>query len=204
MGLHPVTDRGRESLARIVAAASELFHQRGVAATGLSDVATASGTGKGQLYHYFDSKNELVKAVIDQQVQQTIDAQRPLLARMSHAEDLRTWTDAAVDSHVGSTVARCPLGALVNDVAHDAELRSHLHRGFGQWSTVLSEALERLQAQGIARRDRTSTEQADLLLMAYEGGLVLAAARGTLAPLRASLDAALDVILEPLTPRARR
>ncbi len=195
MGLHPVTDRGRESLARIVAAASELFHQRGVAATGLSDVATASGTGKGQLYHYFDSKNELVKAVIDRQVQGTLDAQRQMLAEMTTAADLRAWVDAAVAAHTGSEIARCPLGSLVHDVAGDSALRTHLSNGLDEWNGLLAEALTRLQRLGIAKDDRPPHDQANVLLAAYEGGLVLSAARADLRPLRLSLDAAVDGIL---------
>lgn len=48
----------------LAAAALELFVERGFAATRLDDVAKRAGVSKGTLYLYFDSKEELFKAVI--------------------------------------------------------------------------------------------------------------------------------------------
>jgi AcrR family transcriptional regulator len=50
----------------LVAAALELFVERGFAATKLDDVASKAGVSKGTLYLYFDSKEALFKAVIEQ------------------------------------------------------------------------------------------------------------------------------------------
>src|SRR5712692_3727817 len=48
----------------IVAAALEVFGERGFAATKLADVARRAGVTKGTLYLYFDSKEALFKAVV--------------------------------------------------------------------------------------------------------------------------------------------
>jgi AcrR family transcriptional regulator len=48
----------------IVAAALELFVDRGFAATKLADVARRAGVTKGTVYLYFDSKEALFKAVV--------------------------------------------------------------------------------------------------------------------------------------------
>ena len=48
----------------LAAAALELFIERGFAATRLDDVAKRAGVSKGTLYLYFDSKEDLFKAVI--------------------------------------------------------------------------------------------------------------------------------------------
>jgi len=45
-------------------AALELFAEKGYAATRLEDVAGRAGVSKGTLYLYFDSKEELFKAVV--------------------------------------------------------------------------------------------------------------------------------------------
>src|SRR5262245_29572439 len=52
----------------LTAAALELFVEKGFAATRLEDVATRAGVSKGTLYLYFDSKEELFKAVIQSAV----------------------------------------------------------------------------------------------------------------------------------------
>ena len=52
----------------LTAAALELFVEKGFAATRLEDVAARAGVSKGTLYLYFDSKEELFKAVIQSAV----------------------------------------------------------------------------------------------------------------------------------------
>ena len=48
----------------IVAAALQLFSDRGFAATRLEDVATVAGVSKGTVYLYFESKEQLFEAVV--------------------------------------------------------------------------------------------------------------------------------------------
>ncbi|MGP8025672.1 MAG: TetR/AcrR family transcriptional regulator [Acidocella sp.] len=60
----PRTGRGRASRERIVERAAELFAERGVAGASLDDVLAAAGAGKGQLYHYFRGRDELVEAAV--------------------------------------------------------------------------------------------------------------------------------------------
>ena len=48
----------------LVAAALDLFVERGYAATRLEDVAAAAGVSKGTVYLYFANKEELFKSVV--------------------------------------------------------------------------------------------------------------------------------------------
>ena len=52
----------------LLAAALELFVDRGYAATRLEDVARRAGVSKGTLYLYFDNKQELFKAVVRENI----------------------------------------------------------------------------------------------------------------------------------------
>lgn len=192
----PTTDRGRSSRGRIVDAACELFYDRGVAATGLSDVTAASGTGKGQLYHYFRDKPDLVLAVVHAQVDRNLQSQQGIMERMSDAQDLRAWVEQAVHAHAHGRPARCPLGALVSEVAdHDDILRQALDSGFTRWQSALAAGIARLQKLGTARGDRDPAELAEILLCAYEGGVLMSEVRGTTRPLQLALDAALMAVL---------
>jgi AcrR family transcriptional regulator len=58
------TRRKEERPAELMAAALDLFVERGYAATRLDDVAARAGVSKGTLYLYFSSKEELFKAVV--------------------------------------------------------------------------------------------------------------------------------------------
>lgn len=52
--------------AEIIDAALELFVTRGFSATRLEDIARHAGISKGTLYLYFDSKEDLFRAVVEQ------------------------------------------------------------------------------------------------------------------------------------------
>lgn len=63
----PVRQRRKQARpGELIAAAVELFVERGFTATKLDDVAARAGVSKGTLYLYFTSKEELFKAVIQQ------------------------------------------------------------------------------------------------------------------------------------------
>jgi TetR/AcrR family transcriptional repressor of nem operon len=182
----PSTDRGRATRERILDAASELFYRQGVGATGLDQVIAASATGKGQLYHYFADKRALVHAVVERQVDTVIAAQQVRLEQLAAPADVRAWADELVVAYWdGDYLVRCPLGALVAELAEgDPEARAALDAGFGRWAAALAAGLRRA---GVAKPNRHATA----LLAAYQGGLLLSQARGDLSPLRTALDAAL-------------
>lgn len=64
----------------LTAAALELFVDKGFAATRLDDVAARAGVSKGTLYLYFDSKEALFKAVIEEGIVPTLAAAELQLA----------------------------------------------------------------------------------------------------------------------------
>src|SRR5436190_8043477 len=58
------TRRKEARPAELMAAALDLFVERGFAATRLDDVAARAGVSKGTLYLYFAGKDDLFKAVV--------------------------------------------------------------------------------------------------------------------------------------------
>jgi AcrR family transcriptional regulator len=65
--------------AEIVAAALQLFADRGFAATRLEDVATVAGVSKGTVYLYFESKEQLFEAVVREAIAPNIDRAEALV-----------------------------------------------------------------------------------------------------------------------------
>jgi TetR/AcrR family transcriptional regulator, transcriptional repressor for nem operon len=51
--------------ARLVAAACQMVHQQGVEKTTLADIAQAAGVPLGNVYYYFKTKNDIVRAVVE-------------------------------------------------------------------------------------------------------------------------------------------
>lgn len=76
----PKTDREKKRQRRkdarpaeIIAAAMQLWSERGFAATRLDDVAAGAGIAKGTIYRYFPSKEALFEAALQERVVTTID-----------------------------------------------------------------------------------------------------------------------------------
>jgi len=188
----PSTGRGRATLDRILDAAALLFYEQGVPATGLDQIIAVSRTGKGQLYHYFDGKADLVLAVIEGQIDRVLQAQQPLLCELTSAGAIDAWLAMLVDLHEhGDHPVRCPLGALAAELAENDPLaREALARGFGRWSGYIADGLHAIQDEGGLDPEADCDALAEATLAAYQGGLLLAQAHGSLGPLRASLAAA--------------
>ena len=70
--------RKDERPGELIAAALELFVERGFAATRLEDVAARAGVSKGTLYLYFASKDELFRAVVRHGLVESIEAAEQL------------------------------------------------------------------------------------------------------------------------------
>lgn len=66
--------RKEDRPAELLAAALDLFVEKGFAATRLDDVAARAGVSKGTLYLYFKNKDDLFKAVIRESIVPLIEA----------------------------------------------------------------------------------------------------------------------------------
>lgn len=187
----PPTARGRRTREAIVDAAADLMHERGIAATGVGDVLRASGTGKSQLYHYFDGKSDLVLAVIDRQLERVLAAQ-PALDGAAE-EDVRAWAAALFELHRdGGGPFACPLGVFSGQVDAQPRWREHQAAAFRQWQDRIAALLARGQVDGVVDPARDAGEMAVAVLAAVQGGLMLARLHRDLQVLSLALGAAVD------------
>jgi AcrR family transcriptional regulator len=174
----PRTDRGRAAVAGILDAACASFAARGVRATTLDAVGAAAGVGRGQLYHYFRDKDDLVAEVVAAQVEKLLAPLNPLIAGMSRVEDLRTWCAESVARYAGvdaGEAIRCPLGSLIIELdGEHAAARVALQAGFSRWQDMLAGALSRIAARGELAPGLNPDAVASALLAAYQGGVLLA------------------------------
>ena len=185
------TDKGRATRNRVLDAATELVFQHGVAGTTLDDVRAAANVSKGQLYHYFADKEDLVHAVIDRTVQQVLDAQ-PRLTDLSSWTAIAAWFDDLVQLQVDRhAIGGCPIGSLAGELAEtDEQARTELAAGFDRWEAPLREGLREMRADGKLRRSADPARLATATLAAIQGGLVLTQTRRDPQQLRIALDAA--------------
>jgi len=87
-------DLKRRDIAR---AAMGVFSERGFDATSMSMVAGSAGVGKGTIYEYFDSKDEMIAAAILIWLEDIIEGARSLSQRIEDPElRLRTFVSESM------------------------------------------------------------------------------------------------------------
>ena len=86
-----LTRKGEATRARIVDAAAALIFQQGVAGTTVEEVRDGAHVSSSQLYHYFEDKPALVRAVIERQADRAIGTQEQF--DLSSLDGLREWRD---------------------------------------------------------------------------------------------------------------
>jgi len=167
------------------------MYQRGVSATSIEDILTASGTGKSQLYHYFSSKEELVAEVLRHQLQQVLQQQS--LFHLDTWEGISAWFQAIVDMQQDQRSYRgCPLGSIVSEVIDQGEpLRSQAADAFTRWESALVEGLRTMQARGLLRDDADPYALAESTIAVLQGGYLLSFTKRDIRPMRNALAAAL-------------
>ena len=196
-----VTARGLATRERIVQAAADMMYVRGVAATTLDDVRTASGTSKSQLYQHFADKDALVHAVIAARSAQVLERERQRLGRLNSFSGLRRWRDALVEvNSLQHGAYGCGLGSMSIELSgRDEQARTALDAAFEQWETLLADGLRRMQANGSLRPDAEPDRLAIALMAALQGGYLLAGAAHDVTPMAIGLDMALDHVRTFLT-----
>ncbi|GAA1324186.1 TetR/AcrR family transcriptional regulator [Pseudonocardia xinjiangensis] len=91
-----VRSDARENRARILAAAREAFAESGDIS--MNQIAQRANVGPGTLYRNFPTREALVLAIYQLEVDQLIDSVPGLLATLSPLEALRRWTTDLVDA----------------------------------------------------------------------------------------------------------
>jgi AcrR family transcriptional regulator len=188
-----LTSKGQATRARILEHAAQLIYANGVHGTNNEQLRRAAGVSGSQLNHYFPTKESLVLAVIQWQADRVLSFHRSERFRnFDSIDSLQEWADYYVE-YSSSSRQGCSLGSLASEIIKtELDVRQQLKDAFGDWHAVFRDGLERMKAGGRLRADADSVRLANSLLAAYQGGVLLSQIAGDAAPLRDSLQAAID------------
>jgi AcrR family transcriptional regulator len=155
---------------RLVAAATQLLHQRGIERTTLAEIAHLADVPPGNIYYYFKTKDDVIAAVVAAHAEQVGAA---LAAIDSRFRSPKGKLKALVQELAGQSeiVARygCPLGSLCSEL--DKRLDAPDFAAAKLMLLIIDWAEERFQELG---RGSESRGLATDLLAAYEGSALLA------------------------------
>jgi TetR/AcrR family transcriptional regulator, transcriptional repressor for nem operon len=156
-------------------AAYEEMYRSGYRSADLDAILAEAGVTKGALYYYFDNKEALAYAVLDEVmarlthqkwVQPLRNAKNPIdvLVRIVQSESLKKE-----DVRRG-----CPLLNLSQEMSGlDEGFRRRTARLFRDWHDAVAGALREGQKRGLVRNDINANETATFLIATYEGYVVL-------------------------------
>jgi TetR/AcrR family transcriptional repressor of nem operon len=173
---------------RILTAASGLIAERGVAETSVDEVIERAGASKSQLYHYFDDRAALLRAVVSHNAEGVLGD----LPALDSWKAIRSWFDSLVALQAERRACGgCPIGSLVGQLAEsDEQARLALASSFERWEAHLREGLYAMQRSGKLDHGANPDQLATATLAAIQGGLLLTQTARDPAHLATALDAA--------------
>jgi TetR/AcrR family transcriptional regulator, transcriptional repressor for nem operon len=188
----PATEKGRATRRRIVQAAAAVVAERGAAGMSLDEVRERSGASKSQLYHYFEDRADLIRAVVDATSNAVLSFQDAHLAELDSFAAIDEWFDAMVRVQVARhAIGGCPIGSLVGQLAErDEGAREALVDGFDRWEGALRDGLERMRVRGELRDSADTAALANATMASIQGGLLLTQVRRDPEQLRSALGGA--------------
>jgi AcrR family transcriptional regulator len=101
--------QGDTTRAALVIAARQLFGEKGFADTSIDEIVTRAGVTKGALYHHFDGKEDLFKAVFEQVQREVSDQAVAEFLGPDSWEALLKGCSLWVDAHLDPSVRRIVL-----------------------------------------------------------------------------------------------
>jgi AcrR family transcriptional regulator len=199
-----LTAKGLATRTRIVETAANLIYEHGVRGVTNEDVREAAGISGSQLSHYFPDKESLVRAVIAWRADRIIDLHKiPQLGELDTFEALRLWADSYIERE---EVCRggCSYGSLAGElIKTDPDVRDDLAAGFQRWEDLFRQGLRTMRDRGDLRPTADPDHLADVLMAAFQGGMLLTHTARDATPLRNALHGALAYLATFATRKTR-
>ena len=160
----------------LLEAGLRVVHARGLAATGVRDIAVAAGAPQGSFTNHFRSKEEFAREVLDRYF---ADLQRLVTDTLtdgsrSPRQRLARYLDIITDRLAKAEFARgCLIGDFSLEAAPQSELlRMRLAEIFAEWRTPFATCIGEAQAAGEIERTFAPEELAEFLLSSWEGAIL--------------------------------
>ena len=191
----------------LLAAAIDLFVERGFAATRLEDVARRAGVSKGTLYLYYTNKEELFKAVVRESIVPVIgEAEVSVAAFEGHSGELLRSVIQNWWRRIGQSKVSGISKLIMAEASNFPELAKFyqeevITRGTRMISSMLERGVARGEFRAINITQMTQVLIAPMMmLITWKHSAVAPCDCAELQP-QAFLDAFLDVALHGLLPQ---
>jgi AcrR family transcriptional regulator len=182
----------------LIAAARELFAERGYAAVGTEEIVRSAGVTRGALYHHFSGKKQLFQAVYEDVEQKLVEriAESAISSASDPLQALHAGAQAFLDACEDPAVQRIALLDAPSVLGWEQWRAIGMQYGFGLVQGTVQAAID----AGLI--DEQPVEPlAHLLLGAIDEGAMLVARADDDGTTREQVGASVARFLEALRPR---
>jgi len=204
--IKPRWERRKEARPQeLLAAALDLFVERGFATTRLEDVAKRAGVSKGTLYLYFANKEELFKAVVRENIVPVIGAAEDTIAEFQgHSAELLRAVVHSWWQRLGATKASGIVKLVMAEANNFPDLAQFyreevIARASAMIASMLERAVRRGEFRPVDIPTMTQLLIAPTLMLMLSKHSVGPCEQSQLDPV-AYLDAFIDMALHGLLP----
>src|SRR4051795_12057975 len=152
---------------RLLAAAGELFAERGLAVT-LNDIAHHAGVGVGTAYRRFANKEEVIDALFEERLQDVVSVAEEALSATDAWGGLVSFLERSLDMQFGDR-------GLTQIMTSPQLGRERVNQSRDRIAPLMTQLIERAKEQGSVRPD---LDQSDLFFMQLALAAVIDRTRG--------------------------
>lgn len=164
---------------RIISAAADLFHQKGVRSTSLFEVSKAARVSLQQLHRHFRTKGDIAQAVIRAYLTEIKEDKSQLHGKLD------TWTGLERTFAVHIRLLEqfemrrgCPLGIIGNELTEkDEAIREELKLVFEALKERFAAFLKKEKSAGRVRRTADHEQLAEFCVATMQGAMLIGKVR---------------------------
>jgi TetR/AcrR family transcriptional repressor of nem operon len=180
-----------EKREKLLDSAERLMLAKGFVASTVDEICADAGVTKGSFFHYFKSKDDLGKAVLDRfcDIRLKLMQESPAQRKKDPLERIYGAVDFAIQMSKSPLAKNgCLLGHFAQELSDShPRMRSLCVRRFTEWAAHVKRELDGAKAKYLAKSRLDTESLADHFIAIIEGALIIAKAKQDMKVLEKSL-----------------
>ena len=164
---------------RVISAAANLFHKKGVRATRIGEISKAARVTRQQLYHHFRTKSDIAEEVVRAYLAEIKTGTSQFHGKLESWRDLRRTFTAHIELLEEFQMRRgCPLGIIGNELTEEDEaIRQDLNLVFEALKERIATFLGKEKSEGRLLPTVDEEQLAEFCVAAMQGAMLLGKVR---------------------------
>lgn len=164
---------------RIISAAADLFHKKGVRATQIGEISKAARVTRQELYHHFRTKSDIAEEVVRAYLAEIKTGTSELHHKLESWRDLEHTLTAHIELLEAFKMRRgCPLGIIGNELTEaDDAIRQDLNLVFEALKERIATFLRNEKSQKRLLPSANEEQSAEFCVATMQGAMLIGKVR---------------------------